>query len=271
MVKDYYLPKITRFSRKELRSVFQAIEPPACLVGGWAVHFLVNPGFERETGREYIGSRDIDLGFHVDPEWGKERLRNSSIGKSLNRIKNLGFVESRFGFVKHIKRKTGEEIGEEEAGKLPMHDVFEVSIDILPDTTELDLFEETFGFRLPAEPLLQEVFEGNLKKPLSDFVSWELPQDIYLPTPELLASMKVRSIPGRDKNYKRLKDVADLHALLWYVKDYREIREGVRELIPKKDLQRAEEKIDRETLGKVSELLEIDPQLIHNSIRRLTK
>jgi hypothetical protein len=37
---------------------------------------------------------------------------------------------------------------------------------------------------------------------------------------DLLGAMKVRAAPQRDKSHKLLKDLADLHALLWSVADY---------------------------------------------------
>lgn len=66
MVRQYYVPQVTELSEQELREVFEAAEPPVCLLGGWAVHLHVNPGFRSEHGREYIGSRDIDIGVHID-------------------------------------------------------------------------------------------------------------------------------------------------------------------------------------------------------------
>lgn len=66
MVRQYYVDEITDISEQELRPLCQTVEPPACLLGGWAVHLHVNDGFRSEYGREYIGSRDVDLGFHVD-------------------------------------------------------------------------------------------------------------------------------------------------------------------------------------------------------------
>ena len=62
MVRQYYVPQVTELSEQELQAVFEAAQPPVCLLGGWAVHLHVTPGFRAEHGREYIGSRDIDIG-----------------------------------------------------------------------------------------------------------------------------------------------------------------------------------------------------------------
>jgi hypothetical protein len=35
-----------------------------CLIGGWAIYETVNKNFTADRGRPYIGSKDIDIGFH---------------------------------------------------------------------------------------------------------------------------------------------------------------------------------------------------------------
>lgn len=66
MVAEHYVGALTGISERELRQVTRLVEPPACLLGGWAVNYHINPGFRAEHGRDIIGSRDIDLGFQVD-------------------------------------------------------------------------------------------------------------------------------------------------------------------------------------------------------------
>ena len=90
MVRQYYVDAITDISERELLPLLKTIEPPACLIGGWAVHFHVNEGFRDEYGRNYIGSRDIDLGFHVDPDWGRDELEAAPVGRSINRVMEAG-------------------------------------------------------------------------------------------------------------------------------------------------------------------------------------
>ena len=46
------------------------------LLGGWAVHFYVDNFFREEFGKPYLGSLDIDIFIHCDPE----RLRKLSKG-----------------------------------------------------------------------------------------------------------------------------------------------------------------------------------------------
>jgi hypothetical protein len=195
MVRQYYVPQVTRISQQELQSVFEVAKPPYCLLGGWAVHFHVNDGFQQEHGREYIGSRDIDLGIHVNPEWPEQELKENSVGQTLEAIENLGYNRSRFGFVQAFHRDDNERLSMETARDQPQHEIFEVYIDIIPDTTELSTFHNTFGFRPPAEPLLSPIFEDSRGEPLSKVVPWEVPDDAEIVPPELLAAMKIRSLP----------------------------------------------------------------------------
>ena len=44
--------------------------------------------------------------------------------------------------------------------------------------------------------------------------------------------MKIRAFPERHKSHKRLKDLAERHALLWYTGEYIDMRPTVRERVP---------------------------------------
>ena len=92
MVRQYYVDEITDISEQELRPLCQTAEPPACPLGGWAVHLHVNDGFREEYGREYIGSRDVDLGFHVDPDWERDELKAAPVGRSVQRVLDQGDI-----------------------------------------------------------------------------------------------------------------------------------------------------------------------------------
>jgi len=269
VVRQYYVPQVTALSEQELQAVFGAAEPPVCLLGGWAVHLHVNPGFHSEHGREYIGSRDIDIGVHVDADWSVGELSGTPVGTSISAIEGLGYTKSRFGFVQHFLRESQERISENEASEYGMHEVFQVYVDVIPDTTELARFREVFGFKPPAEPLLAPVFADDMGEPLSDYVSWSPASQKLIVRPALLAAMKVRSLPDRDKSHERVKDVADLHALLWYVNDYGEMKTQALEYVSEADLDRLEESVDEPVFENAAQLLQIDQELISNSITRL--
>jgi len=113
------------------------------------------------------------------------------------------------------------------------------------------------------------VFEDDRGEPLAEYVSWSPSSQKLIVPAELLAAMKVRSLPDRDKSHKRVKDVADLHALLWYVKDYNEMKEQVVRNISDSDLTRLEQAVDEAVFEDASQLLQVEQQLIANSIKRL--
>jgi hypothetical protein len=249
--------------------VFGAAESPVCLLGGWAVHLHVNTGFQNRHSREYIGSRDIDLGVHVEPDSNKEELRNQPVGESISAIKDLGYTESRFGFVQNFLRSNHEPINEDEASNYGMHEIFQVYVDIIPDTNKLQQFKNAFGFKPPSEKLLKPVFTENKSQPLSEYVSWSPTSGKQIVTPELLAAMKIRSIPHREKTHKQIKDIADLHALLWYVKDYNSIKQDVLNHVSSTDLKQLHKTVDQNQLKQAANLLQIKTQLLKNSIQQL--
>ncbi len=81
--------------------------------------------------------------------------------------------------------------------------------------------------------------------------------------------MKIRSLPDRDKSHKRVKDVADLHALLWYTKPYDEIREQRQEYVSSDDIQAVENAVTGDNSSVFEDagtLLQIDPNTIQASI-----
>ena len=77
----------TRTSYKYLQKVISALEEPICIIGGWAVFFHVNKSFQKAQGRPYLGSRDIDLGFHLDNNATIEQMKNSSLEKTASNLK----------------------------------------------------------------------------------------------------------------------------------------------------------------------------------------
>jgi hypothetical protein len=269
MVRQYYVDAITDVSEQELRPLVQTVEAPSCLLGGWAVHLHVNDGFRAEYGREYIGSRDVDLGFHVDPDWGQEELEAAPVGRSVQRVMDAGYIPLSFRFVRHFNRDTGETLTAEEAQSQPSHQVFDLYLDVIPDTEDLEAFHDVFGFRPPAEPLLTPVFTDDAAQPLTTFRSWDVSEEVGVVDADLLAAMKIRSIPDREREQKRVKDVADLHALLWYVREYREIRSDVRSWVSARDLEQLQEHVDTGVYADAANLLQIDAQLVEDSVAQL--
>jgi hypothetical protein len=113
-----YEPNEIRTSEKELEKIFKQLKEPICLLGGWATYYTVNKNFEKTNGRKYIGSRDIDIGFHIDKNWNEEQLRNSEFRTAIQTIENMGFRSISFRLFKDFDLDTGKELTPEESAKL---------------------------------------------------------------------------------------------------------------------------------------------------------
>lgn len=261
-----YARTVTRLSERELQSVFDFAVPPLCLLGGWAVHFHVNDGFQSTLGQPYIGSRDIDIGVEIDPTWDTDTLCEQPVGQTYERIRDdMGYTPSRFGFVQHFHRESGTRLAEVDAQDYAQHELFPVYIDLLSPTPDLDAFHSAFGFRPPDEPLLAHVFDANAAEPLSNHVEWA-PTDAQIVSAPVLAAMKVRAFPQRDKSHKRLKDLADLHGLLWYADEYGTMVEQTSRFLESTDRDRFEDAVSTELYQGASALINEQPDTLTQSI-----
>jgi len=268
--RSQYSDEVTEFSESELQQLLEVTSPPVSLLGGWAVHLHVTEAFEAENGREYIGSRDIDLGVHVEPEWDVETLQSKPISTTLTAVESeMEYNRGRFGFYQYFHRMTKERLSDEEASDYRQHEIFRLDIDVLPSTEELDAFVEAFGFRPPADPLLNPVFTDGEFQVLNEFVEWEAPTEVRLAPREILAAMKVRAFPDRDKSHKRQKDLADLHALLWYGSDFNQLRSKVAAHLSQEDITQFREAVTESEFSKAAGLIEVDATVLQNSIQRL--
>lgn len=268
--RGQYAETVTQLSEGELQDVLSVAEPPVCLLGGWAVHIHVTNGFRAAHERDYIGSRDIDIGIHVDQRWTGETITDSPVAETLDRVETqLGYSRGRFGFYQQFHRDTGERLDDARARALASHNVFRVDIDVLPDTTELDAFEEAFGFRPPAEPLLEPVFMDGTGEPLDEHVEWGVPEEVQIAPAATLAAMKVRALPDRDKSHKRLKDLADLHALLWYVTEYDDIKTVVQNQLTTDDVAAFESTVEADLYDRTARLIDVDSTVVRQSIEGL--
>ena len=115
-----YEPNETKTSQKQLEQTFKSLKGPACLLGGWAVYHIVNKNFEKANGRPYIGSRDIDIGFHIDKEWTEKQLKESCFVSAIEAIEKIGFKSVSFRLIKDFDIDTGKELTPEESTKLPI-------------------------------------------------------------------------------------------------------------------------------------------------------
>jgi len=77
--RSQYADEVTTFSEYELQHLLEVAAPPVCLLDRWAVHVHFTGAFREEHGRSYIGSRDIDLGVHVESECGANTFQSRNV------------------------------------------------------------------------------------------------------------------------------------------------------------------------------------------------
>ena len=238
----------TKTSYKYLQKVIRSLKEPICILGGWAVFFYVNRRFHEAQGRHYLGSRDIDLGFHIMGD-----LRQSTLVQSIKILKEkLKFKPLSFRLYKEVHTETEEEI--QEGQIIPAHFRFPMFVDLIVDNIPKNFKKET-GFDPIDEPLLKFAFEN---KKNQDLVK-KFDRKLLLPTPELLLAMKIKSLPDRDKEHKKVKDICDIFALLWYSSiNHKEAKKKHLAFVTRRDIKKCLKNIEKEDLQKAS------PQLNHS-------
>jgi hypothetical protein len=200
----------TRKSREILEIISEEIDTPVVLLGGWAVYLTVNENFEKEYGSTYLGSKDLDLGFHIDKSQTIDELNASDFSKTLKVLEKVGFWPhgtSRYCKIFHFE--TGGLITEDESRRYPPYDLFYLYVDMIVDNIH-PLNNEVFKIKPIDEPLLSRAFNDNLFNRIKYGES-----TILLPEPHILLATKLSSFPRRTKDEKKIKDACDIYALLW--------------------------------------------------------
>jgi len=241
----------TGISHRYLKTVVDSLEEPICLIGGWAVYHHVNENFKKATGRDYIGSRDIDLGFHFETDWSEEIIRESAFARSLRIIEDkLGFMPVGFRYLKEFHIETEQELIGDEAKTTPMHFIFPLYIDPIVDTIH-PKFHDIFKFNPIDEPLLETVFTDKANR----MTDRSFGKNLWLPEPHILLATKLNSVITRDKEHKRLKDIADIFALLWFTDvEISEIRSNLYEFCDRRDIKHVIGTISRQEILTVSNI-----------------
>lgn len=252
-----YQEKETEASYLYLEKVIRHLDRPICLLGGWAVYFLANPLFKKERGYPYIGSRDIDLGFD----------NVGTMKRAMAKLTEMGFKRVSFRYFKQLHFETGEELGEEEAKRTPLHDIFPMYVDLILPKTDSSLAKE-LGFAPVDEPLLKHAFENaRHRKVIRGFG-----KEIILPSPALLLAMKVRSVAGRDKEHKKTKDICDIAALCLYSGVGIELlRAEAAALLPAKEWRKNLGLIDAEDIHKAAGVLGLDTAVVRGVVERMLR
>jgi len=255
-----YESKEIELSKNYLKEVIVAIDEPIILLGGWAVYFLVNDKYKETTGHEYIGSRDIDLGFKMEDD----DLVKTTFARSYKiLIGDLGFTPQSFRLFKQIHAETGEVLTDNSAKDIPMYQIIQIYVDLIVNKIPKG-FQDKFGFTPIDEPLLDYVFkDDNYRKEIREFE-----RNIFVPNPLILLATKLKSYPNRNKDHKRIKDVCDIAALLMFNSEEID-RSSLIELIGPETLEEFKEKQNKEEIRMVSEIIEIDKSVVESSFLKI--
>lgn len=254
----------TETSQQQLKKIFARVKGEACLLGGWAVYYLVNKNFEKATGRSYVGSRDIDLGFHINKEWTKQQVENSEFAKTIKIIEDMGFKSVSFRLIKDFNIENGKELTPQESAKLPIYQIFQLYIDPIVDNIHPEI-KNLLGFVPIDEPLLSLVFKEKMCSTKLLFG-----KRVILPEPSALLAMKINSAPKRDKENKLIKDIADIYALLWYSDTkLTQIREQLFSIIPKEQVTKTTKKFSKESIERVATVLGASMQEIRRVLSEI--
>lgn len=156
--------------------------------------------------------------------------------------------------------ETGETMNPEEAKSTPSYMIFPLYIDMIVDNIP-DGFTERFGFTPIDEPLLKPVFSD----PKNRIEIEMFDKRLWLPSPDLLMAMKIKSYPDRTKDHKKIKDVSDIAALLLFSSI--QMEDGIfTEFLIREDIDRFKTKLIVEDIKRAAGIMGIDHTLVENSI-----
>jgi len=250
-----------------LEKIINILQEPICILGGWAVYLTVNHEFKKDLGQNYLGSRDIDLGFHIDPLYDKEELSASTMKKALETLEENGFKPQGFRYYKEIEYGTDNELSKKEAEKIPLHNIFTIYIDPIVDYVH-PLFNNIFNFNPVDEIFLTYVFnDKNKRKELKEFNKL-----LWLPTAEVLLATKIKSAINRQKDEKYIKDICDIYSLSWYSDiSYHKINKKVHKILEESYFKKLHKRMkkDESVFEKASIATNIDPEIMSNTLEEL--
>ena len=247
----------TGISHDALSKVVSALPAPVCLLGGWAVYYTVNANYSASTGNSYHGSRDIDLGFHLEDDATDKLLRESALAGSIESLRGMGFRSMGVRMFKEYHRETRLLLSEAKAKKTPSYNIFQLYVDLLVDNAPAGI-KKAIGFTPFDEKMLVHVFGGKMFKAIDEF-----PTRVILPTPPVLLAMKMASLPNRTKDHKKHKDIMDMYALIWHSGvPLKRLRLGVSRLVSAPDMLKAVSSIGKPDYEQAADSLGIDEEKV---------
>jgi len=246
----------TETSYQYLAKVISHLKEPICILGGWAVYFAVQEQYEKQMKRAYLGSRDIDLGFH-------DAATFLQAAKILEEKLHFRSISARY--FKSVHAETGKDLTEEQAKQLPRHMFFHMYVDPILSHTNPGIKKE-LGFSPIDEPLLAYAFENEkYRKNVKEFG-----RKLLLPTTSILLATKINSILNRDKEHKRIKDLCDIVALcLFGDTDLDELIKTAIGLLPKKTLQEFKKMNLENDMATCSKILGLELSTVRSTIDKI--
>jgi hypothetical protein len=239
----------TGASLRYLFRVIDELKMNYCLIGGWAVHFLVKNNYEREVGKPYLGSQDLDLGF---PNLTSFKRAQTFI------LDVLQFERVSFRYLRELDYDTGREMSQEEARRTPLHMLIHMYIDAMLPYSGADV-RKALGFNPPDEPLLERVFRGirNTRKVKIH------ERMVTVPKPAFILAMKLNSVGNRTKDHKKIKDICDLTVLSLYSGvPMVSVTHDALSLCDPKKLKVSKKNVTLDDLTRASEVIEIPEETI---------
>jgi len=217
----------------------------------------VNKNFEKITGKKYIGSRDIDIGFQIHRNWTEEQLKKSKFSAAIKQIEDMGFRSVSFRLVKDFDLETGKELTPTESARLPQYQIFNLFVDPIVDYIHPKI-KHVLGFVPIDEPLLYLVFTKKLSTTLSLFGT-----NVMLPKAHTLLAMKLNSVINRDQEHKRIKDIADIYAILWF-SDMKitELKNHLFRIYPEEKAKKTVRSFSKEEISRVSTAIGVNAREI---------
>lgn len=211
MTVPLYDVQETDTAMEALRAISSSLPEPFLLIGGWAVYLTVNESFSKVHGTSYLGSRDIDVCFHIDTGQDINALRTSTFARALDVVKEAGYTpHGSYRFCKMLRRADGTILTEETAKGFPLFEITYLYIDMMVDNIHPQ-HKNIFKCDPLDEPIAAQIFmdRSYVKKTLGDFY-------VHIPNPASLLTTKLRSIPQRQKDDKLWKDACDIYSIIWH-------------------------------------------------------
>lgn len=164
-------------------------------------------------------------------------------------------------YLKEFHTETEKELSASERGATPQYFVFPLYVDPIVDIIHPE-FHSAFKFHPVDEPLIRMVFSDSANRTSAE----PFDKDIWLPRPHVLLATKLNSLATRDKEHKRLKDIAHIFATLWFSDtEIKETRSKLLEFYDEKKTQKIISSISDEDIRLVSKVLGIS----HGEIKRV--